>query len=446
VAASEENPPAARPRFLRSAATTFATNLGVAVVSLVNVIITARYLGPAGRGDIALLFTVSGLTATLGNLGVQQAIVNIGGREPRHRPALATNAVLLTLILGAIFALALAALLVAFPGLRGDVEPALFAFVFMAIPVLIGRVFLQAVLDSDYRFSFSNGVRLIAPVSGVVANGLLGVVGALTVTTAMTAWIAGQTASTVLLGWYVARRMEGYGRPSRALARRSLTFGAKAHVSHVMGLGNWRLDQWFVGTMAGSRELGYYSVAVAWSEALFVLPSALRNVQRPDLVRAARREAGRQAAQVFRICCAITLPAVVVMILIAPILCTTVFGDEFSEAVDDLRWLAPGTFGIIAIRLLGDALIAQRRPLLPTIAVGVALIVTIVLDIVLIPAYGGEGAAIASLAAYTVGGVVVAALFVRGMSASPGELIARPRDLPAFVGTLRARLGAKTAG
>jgi hypothetical protein len=32
------------------------------------------------------------------------------------------------------------------------------------------------------------------------------------------------------------------------------------------------------------------------------------------------------------------------------------------------------------------------------------------------------------------------------MSASPGELIARPRDLPAFVGTLRARLGAKTAG
>ena len=91
---------------MRSAATTFATNLGVAVVSLVNVIITARYLGPAGRGDIALLFTVSGLTATLGNFGVQQAIVNIGGREPRHRPALATNAVLLTLILGAIFALA----------------------------------------------------------------------------------------------------------------------------------------------------------------------------------------------------------------------------------------------------------------------------------------------------------------------------------------------------
>jgi O-antigen/teichoic acid export membrane protein len=443
VAASEENPPAARPRFMRSAATTFATNLGVAVVSLVNVLVTARVLGPAGRGDIALLFTVAGLTATLGNLGVQQAIVNIGGREPRHRPALATNAVLLTLLLAAMVSLALGGLLVTFPGLKGDVSAGLFAFVFVAIPVLIGRVFLQAILDSDYRFSFSNGIRLIAPVSGVVANSLLAAFDELTVTTAMTAWVVGQTVSTLLLGWYVARRMEGYGRPDPALARHSLSFGAKAHVSHVLGLGSWRLDQWFVGTIAGSRELGYYSVAVAWSEALFILPGALRNVQRPDLVRAARREAGRRAAQVFRICVAVTLPAVLVMILIAPILCTTIFGDEFSDAVDDLRWLLPGTFGIVAIRLLGDALIAQRKPLLPTIAIGIALVVTIVLDIVLIPAYGGEGAAIASLAAYTVGGVAVAALFVRGLGVGAGELVLRPRDIPEFAGALRERLRAK---
>jgi O-antigen/teichoic acid export membrane protein len=446
VAASEENPPAPRPRFLRSAATTFATNLGVAVVSLVNVLITARFLGPTGRGDIALLFTVAGLTATTGNLGVQQAIVNIGGREPRFRPALATNAVLLTLLLAAGVSLVLGVLLVAFPGLKGDVSAGLFAFVFAAIPVLIGRVFLQAILDSDYRFSFSNGVRLIAPVSGVLANSLLGAFGALTVTSAMTAWTVGQTASTLLLAWYVARRMEGFGRPDGALARRSLTFGTKAHASHVLGLGNWRLDQWFVGTLAGSRELGYYSVAVAWSEALFILPGALRNVQRPDLVRAARQSAGRQAARVFRICVAITLPAVLAMILIAPILCTTIFGDEFADAVDDLRWLLPGTFGIVAIRLLGDALIAQRRPLLPTIAIGIALVVTIVLDVALIPAYGGEGAAIASLVAYTVGGVAVAVLFARGLDTRPGELVPRRRDIREFLGMLRARARPTPAG
>ena len=98
----------------------------------------------------------------------------------------------------------------------------------------------------------------------MVANGVLGIAGALTVTTAMIAWLAGQTLSTVLLAWYQARRLDGFGRPDRALMRRSLTFGTKSHLSHVISLGNWRLDQWFVGGMAGSRELGYYSVAVSW--------------------------------------------------------------------------------------------------------------------------------------------------------------------------------------
>ncbi len=432
-----------RPRFARSAATTYASNLAVAVISLVNVIITARFLGPTARGDIALLTTISGLTSTVALLGVQQSIVNLAGRDAGLRPALATNAVLLSVVMGALGSLVLGALLVVFPGLKGDVGTIMFTFVFLAVPVLIGRVYLQALLDSDYRFAFSNGVRLVAPVSGVLINGALGFAQVLSVGSAMTVWLAGQTVSTVLLGWYAGRRLSGFGRPSRALARRSLTFGTKSHLSHIISLGNWRLDQWFVGTMVGSRELGYYSVAVSWSEALFILPAALRNVQRPDLVRAGPREAGRQAARVFRICVLITLPAVLVMMLAAPFLCSTIFGDEFASSVDDLRWLLPGTFGIVALRILGDALIAQRRPMLPSIATGAALVVTIVLDVTLIPEHGGLGAAIASTAAYTVGGVMVALIFMRGLKVRGADILWRRDDIAFFAGKLRSRVASR---
>jgi O-antigen/teichoic acid export membrane protein len=441
--AVDEAPAFQRPRFLRSAATTYASNLAVAIISLVNVIITARFLGPTARGDIALLTAISGIASTIALLGVEQAIVNIAGRDAKLRPALASNAVLLSVAMGAIGSLAVGILVVVFPGLKGDVSTVMFTFVFLAIPVLIGRVYLQALLDSDYRFAFSNGVRLVAPVSGVVINGALGVVHVLTVSTAMTVWLAGQTVSTVMLGWYAGRRLSGYGRPSRALARRSLTFGTKSHVSHIISLGNWRLDQWFVGSMVGSRELGYYSVAVSWSEALFILPAALRNVQRPDLVRADRREAGRQAARVFRICVLITLPAVLVMTVAAPFLCSTIFGPEFANSIDDLRWLLPGTFGIVALRILGDALIAQRRPMLPSIATAAALIVTIVLDVTLIPAHGGLGAAIASTAAYTVGGAIVALIFMRGLLVRGADLLWRRGDLAFLAGKLRGRAAAR---
>ena len=63
-------------------------------------------------------------------------------------------------------------------------------------------------------------------------------------------------------------------------------------------LTTYRLDQRLVGAISGARELATYSVAVAWAEALWYLPTALAAVQRPDLVRARAREAGAQAAPV----------------------------------------------------------------------------------------------------------------------------------------------------
>jgi hypothetical protein len=121
----------------------------------------------------------------------------------------------------------------------------LLAFGFVAIPFLIGRVCLQSLLEADYHFGASNAIRLLSPLAGVVVNGVLGVLGILTVTSAIAVWTAAQAAGTVYLGWFVARRLEGYARPDLALARRTVRFGAKTHVGQIMGLGNWRLDQWF---------------------------------------------------------------------------------------------------------------------------------------------------------------------------------------------------------
>ena len=56
--------------------TTYGTNLAVALLSFVSVLITARALGAVGRGDIAFLTTVAFLTAQLSTLGVAQANAN----------------------------------------------------------------------------------------------------------------------------------------------------------------------------------------------------------------------------------------------------------------------------------------------------------------------------------------------------------------------------------
>jgi O-antigen/teichoic acid export membrane protein len=181
--------------------------------------------------------------------------------------------------------------------------------------------------------------------------------------------------------------------------------------------------------MKGNRELGLYSVAVSWAEGLFLLSNALSQVQRPDIVRASPGDAARRAAAICRAVLMLTVPLAAGVVLLAPVLCTTIFGEQFRGSIDDLRVLAPGAFGIVAIKLLGSALTAQGKPGLESMAIGVSFLVTVALDIALIPDHGGLGAALASTIAYSVGGLAVAVIFVRTLGGRLGDFVPRAADL-----------------
>jgi Na+-driven multidrug efflux pump len=109
-----------------------------------------------------------------------------------------------------------------------------------------------------------------------------------------------------------------------------------------------------------------------------------------------------------------------------------------------LRILALGAFGIVALKLLGNALTAQRKPMLETAAIGGAFVCTVALDVILIPAHGGLGAAIASSVAYTFGGILVALIFTRALKGRLGDLVPRGSELVWVWLRLRGRF--RTAG
>ena len=433
--------PARRPSLAASALLTYGTNVLVAILSLGNVLVVARSLGPHGRGDVAFLTTVSFLVANLAMVGVQEANANLGGRSAELRPRLATNSALLALGLGAAAAAIVAALVVAVPAVGADEGRGVFLLALMAIPVLVYQGFLDYLVRSEYAFVFTNAAWLCAPITNVTVNGTLALAGVLSVASAFATWVAGWTLSAALLSWYVARRSSGFGRPDRALARRSLSFGVKTHTGRVMTLGNYRLDQWLLGAISGSRELGLYSVAVAWAEVLFFLPTVLVLVQRPDLVRASRPEAVRQAALAFRVTVLFTAVLAAVMIVAAPFLCATVFGADFRGSIDELRILVPGAFGMVALKLFTNVLTAQDRPLRGAVGMAVAFVATVALDVALIPSHGADGAALASTLAYTLGGVAIAALFARSLGGRLSELVPRGTELAWFWRKVRAAIG-----
>lgn len=422
-------PPAHRPSLASSALMTFSTQIAAAALSLVNVLIVARALGPEGRGDVAYLSTIAFLTAQLCSLGIQQANANLAAAQPRLRPTLATNTLVLSAGLGAVAIAVVAGLIAVFPGVGGEVSANVRWLALASIPIHIAAAGFLTLVQANYAFKAANVAWMISPVVTVAVNGTLAATGDLSVAVALAAWIGGQTLGGLVLLGYVIRRLAGLGRPDVDVARRSLAFGVKAHAGRTMMLGNYRLDQWFVGAIAGSRELGLYSVAVAWSEALFYLPTALASVQRPDLVRASRPEAARLASTLFRVAALATAPLALALVLLAPVLCVDVFGSEFRGSVDDLRMLAIGAFGIAALKLLGNSLTAQRKPMLETAAIAVAFAVGLALDLILIPPFGGFGAAVASTVAYSVGGLAAVLIFARALGARLSTLVPREHDV-----------------
>jgi len=282
----------------------------------------------------------------------------------------------------------------------------------------------------------------VVPIVNLSGNVLFALFGKLSVGVGLFTWIAGQTMGFLLLAVWTTREI-GYSRPNFKLMGQAFRFGAKNHLTATMQLANFRIDQWFVGLLAGNAQLGIYVNAVAFAETLFYLPQAVASALRPDLIRAEESDAGHQAARGARLAMLATAAGAVAMVVLAPVLMRVFFGPEGTAGTRMLQMLAPGAIGIVLTKVLSVAMASQNRPLATVIPIGLGLVATISLDLLLIPGQGGFGAAIASTAAYLIAGGTMAIAFRRVFKMPIGTLLPRRDDLRALVAPVKSALQAR---
>jgi O-antigen/teichoic acid export membrane protein len=429
-----------RPPMFRAAMQTYGSYLVASAGGLANVVLTARLLGASGRGEIAFLTTVAGLIAFLASLSAYEAMINISGARPGERPALAGAGVVLAGVLGTLGATAAWIVLwvVPSPGIHFTNVDVMIAV--SAIPFSILQTYFLYLARASYDLAVASLGWISAPLATLVLNAGFAVADGLTIRVAIVDWVIGLAVSAAMLVAHVGRS-SGFAIPSAPLLRQILGFGLRSHLGGVMVTGTYRLDHWMLGALAGARELGTYSVAVAWFDAIVHLSRAVSVTFRPDLLRASAADAGRQSARIFRICAVLVLILVGGTVLAAPILCVTIFGPEFSDSVLDLRILAVSAFGVMALNIFGTALVAQQRPILESIAHGVGFAVAIVLFLVMIPPFGATGAAFASAVSYLICGCVALGLVHRTLGLPYRSLLPQSSDTAHLVRLVRGRKG-----
>ncbi len=167
----------------------------------------------------------------------------------------------------------------------------------------------------------------------------------------------------------------------------------------MLSLINLRLDVAILGALVGPATLGVYAVASKYAELLRLPGLAITYVLYPRLAARDHKEAARAVAALFPRALLFTALAALPLAAAVPLL-PYVYGPAFAGAMIPAYILLFGLVGEGVAGLVSAYLYGVGRPGANSLALGVSVVVTIVLDVTLIPRYHAVGAAAASAAAY----------------------------------------------
>jgi O-antigen/teichoic acid export membrane protein len=233
----------------------------------------------------------------------------------------------------------------------------------------------------------------------------------------------------------------GFFRPRAAPtwrhARRIASYGVRAQAGSIALLLNARLDFALVTALAGPATLGVYAVASRYAELLRLPALALNYVLYPAYARQGAGSAADARAVLRR---SAWLPAVaaVPMAAAAPLVLPAVYGNAFADAVVPAWILLAGLAGSGVTGVILAWLSGTGRPGLGSTAIAAGLVVTLTLDVALIPGWAEVGAAVASTVAYLATTAVLALMF-RALTHSPRPELVQLPDAPFAVAPDGAR-------
>lgn len=396
-------------------------------------ILTARLLGPSGKGLYALPGVEAGLVITaFGGLGsaLSYFILNKNVGASILRSALATAA--LFLLAGA----AIVTPIALFSGQHWALVPALAS---LPASAAVNMAAGYAVGIKRVRYSTAVNVAVTVVTLVLMSAGLFLV--ARSAAVAIAVWIVSSTAvgaialTSMLLH---ARRLSGTERvPTRQFAG----FALKVGCVNLVSLLNYRADLYIVALMTTPAALGMYTVAVSAAESLLVPTQVTALVTSPHIGSLERGAAAALTARCVRNNLLIALVVCGVLFALAAPLVRLLYGAAFAPTAAALQILLVGVFAMsLGSPMSSYFTLKLGQPEIPMWLAGISATVCIATSLALVPSMGIYGAAVGSTLAYILGQAVATWYFTRSTKLSLRELLFPTGDDVRLYGQFLARL------
>jgi O-antigen/teichoic acid export membrane protein len=433
-----------RPSAVVNIAETAATNGILGALGIGTGIIAARWLGPEGRGELAAIQMWPTAIAAMAMLGLPDALVYFAAKNRSESRRYLVTAGLIAFLVTPLFAVAAYYLLPRLlPTQSERVVQGARAYLIM-IPVFVFLALPHQFLRGLQLYRLWNVIRIVPALLWLAAlcGGLwMKVNDPVSLAAAFVVLLA---CVAPAVAWTVWKRSAGPAAPTRATAASLMKFGLPSALATLPQFFNLRLDQLMVAAVVPARDLGVYTIAVAWSACIPMISSALAVIVSTQIASGTSDTERRRRFTdgVRRGAWLIALP-VALLIAATPVGVTTVFGRAFQAAIIPALILVIAS-GVNAFNgVIEELLRGYGRPSATlwaeTIAVGVGLPSLLIL----LPRAGLTGASLASLLGYLAATVIL--LVDSHRSAGLNILtVLDPRTIRwtnlSFVDTVRLRL------
>ncbi|GIP36198.1 lipopolysaccharide biosynthesis protein [Paenibacillus sp. J2TS4] len=369
----------------------------IMAVNLLTGILTARYLGPAGKGESSALLLWPTFLANLFMLGLPSSLLFNMKKHSEEAASLYTTALMFCFSFGA---LAWTVGVAGVPyGLSSHSEQIIrYAQWFMiSAPVLLIEFMNNAALQARGEFQLFNRIRMLPHVGALLWLFLLLFAGRLTPLSAALAY----SFTTVPVTLWLTFRMLSIYRFTIRRWKDSLAklfrYGRSSSGADVLNALSGYMDQVIVVTLLMPADLGLYLVAFSLSRVINVIHSSLVMVLFPKAAGLEQGEAVVLVKRIFRISLCLTMLAAIPMMLLGTMVLNVLYGEQYVSAVPVFRILVLEAVIGGSTLILAQSFMSLGKPGYHSMLQAVGMGAGMLLMLVMVPQYGLISAGIALL-------------------------------------------------
>lgn len=427
-----------RARIAKNTAALLILRVITPLLSVAVVLAVARRLGTEGLGRYTLAFTFLYFFNTVAPLGIYALITRDGARDRAHLERLLANA----MTLGTVSSLFLAVTMAALGLVLHYDDPTRSALGLLSLAIF------PCTLGSYFEAAFAALERMEYIAISAVSENLLKVgagVGVLLLGYGLDAVIvvavAGRLLACLVSVFLLSRegvpvRWAIDGAVLRALSREAPTF----LLISIFATLYWRIDVFMLSQLRGVEDVGQYGAAWRLLELGIVVPQSFCHALYPQMAQAVRRGPhdlawlGKAAARYLFV---VSLPAAVCATVVAGPILALLYGEPFRTAGHTLSVLIWTVVPYGWVRYHAYVLVAADRQRIDLALNVLMSIVNVLVNLLLIPAYGHLGAALATFVSVCVYGLVQYGYLLRHLPghAAPIRLQPAPLLAAAIMGT-----------